>query len=748
MTGRVNGDGSTNRLSSSSSKDASSSSSSGKAPSLPSYVAPSVAKQEEVNIFRAKILVCAILLLAVTLVATLAYVLVDQQEQSNFENRFSGRASELLLLARQNADQLVQALEGYSIAVSSQAADYHAMHNTSWPFYIIPDFSIRTQNLVERTGSNSPYLGVFHIVEEDERTEWEHFVEEVNPFWYQQSAANEGISNETLKEWLNMTVPYLFEYDANFEPVPITRPGVTLVYMEQYPLVHYAVFSTMTSNLDMLSSFAGVRDQFPITRATGKPTIGLASYSVNGTTPVPGGQIFQPIFNTPDKKAKDRKIVAIADLVLEFRQFFVNILSDDEKGILVVLKSACPKARDYSDIEVTDGEEAVITYKVDGPDAILLGESDMHDTRYDALEVAEVFFDLGVDPGEVPEATCAQALTLHIYPSREFEDVFHTANPIIYASVVVVIFLFTTLVFGLYDFLVGRRQRKVMDRIFQQDKVVSNVFPTAIRERLYQDQGRRDGKRSAEQDDAMDRLDSGLAMSDSAPLADLFTNVTVVFADIAGFTAWSSAREPQHVFVLLESIYGAFDRIAHGHGVFKVETVGDCYVAAAGLPDPIQDHAVVACKFACDCLKKMHEMTRKMEVSLGPDTTELDLRIGIHSGQVTAGVLRGERCRFQLFGDTMNTAARMESGGERNRIQMSQVTADLMKKAGLSKWVIPRNHRIFVKGKGEMQTYWMKKGVSGKKVLKASGMKSDMSTVDETSMDDSDSTEGASSDLD
>eukprot|EP00980_Cylindrotheca_fusiformis_P007867 scaffold1673_cov85-Cylindrotheca_fusiformis.AAC.1 len=203
--GKINGDSSTTGISSNNSKDASSNSSSGKAPSLSSYIAPSVAKQEEVNIFRAKILVCGILLLAVISVATSAYLLVDHQERSNFESRFSGRASELLSLARQNADQLVQALEGYSIAISSQAVDYHAMHNTSWPFYIIPDFSIRTQNLVERTGSNSPYLGVFHIVEEDERREWERFVEEVNPFWYQQSAANEGTSNETLNEWLNMT---------------------------------------------------------------------------------------------------------------------------------------------------------------------------------------------------------------------------------------------------------------------------------------------------------------------------------------------------------------------------------------------------------------------------------------------------------------------------------------------------------------------------------------------------------------
>eukprot|EP00980_Cylindrotheca_fusiformis_P002318 scaffold541_cov138-Cylindrotheca_fusiformis.AAC.1 len=103
----------------------------------------------------------------------------------------------------------------------------------------------------------------------------------------------------------------------------------------------------------------------------------------------------------------------------------------------------------------------------------------------------------------------------------------------------------------------------------------------------------------------------------------------------------------------------------------------------------------------------MKDTTLKLEVSLGPDTSDLELRVGIHSGQVTAGVLRGERSRFQLFGDTMNTAARMESTSQRNRIQVSQVTADLLAASGLSTWIVPRESKIFVKGKGELQTYWL-----------------------------------------
>jgi class 3 adenylate cyclase len=115
-----------------------------------------------------------------------------------------------------------------------------------------------------------------------------------------------------------------------------------------------------------------------------------------------------------------------------------------------------------------------------------------------------------------------------------------------------------------------------------------------------------------------------------APLADLFPSTTIVFADIAGFTAWASAGEPQHVFILLDSIYGAFDRIVYRYGIFEIDTVGDYYVAVAGLPEPTDDHAVAVSKFARDCLKTMNEMTIELEISLGPDTADLDLRVEKH----------------------------------------------------------------------------------------------------------------------
>jgi class 3 adenylate cyclase len=146
----------------------------------------------------------------------------------------------------------------------------------------------------------------------------------------------------------------------------------------------------------------------------------------------------------------------------------------------------------------------------------------------------------------------------------------------------------------------------------------------------------------------------------------------------------------------------AFDETAKRRRVFKVETIGDCYVAVTGLPDPRKDHAVAMCRFARDCIFLMRKLVKQLEVTLGPDTASLDMRIGLHSGQVTGGVLRGERSRFQLFGDVMNTASRMESTGSSGKIQVSQETADLLIASGKTDWVILRENRILAKGKGQL----------------------------------------------
>lgn len=104
----------------------------------------------------------------------------------------------------------------------------------------------------------------------------------------------------------------------------------------------------------------------------------------------------------------------------------------------------------------------------------------------------------------------------------------------------------------------------------------------------------------------------------------------------------------------------------------------------------------------------MTALSHELEVALGPDTADLAFRIGLHSGPVTGGVLRGQNSRFQLFGDTMNMASRMESTGARNWIHISEDTAQLLKAAGKESWIEMRDEMTDVKGKGSQHTYWVK----------------------------------------
>lgn len=184
--------------------------------------------------------------------------------------------------------------------------------------------------------------------------------------------------------------------------------------------------------------------------------------------------------------------------------------------------------------------------------------------------------------------------------------------------------------------------------------IVASLFPDNVRERLMKDVKARKAARvdkskfRTNKDNMKGGMDphSGVnsisnqlglpsaltseGLFGSKPIADFHAHVTIMSLDLKGFTAWSSVREPSQVFTLLEVIYYSFDAIAKRRRIFKVETQGDTYVAAAGVPTDRKDHAVVMARFAVDCLVKFHVVARELETILGPDTGELDVRIGIH----------------------------------------------------------------------------------------------------------------------
>ncbi|KAG7358626.1 PAS domain containing protein [Nitzschia inconspicua] len=310
--------------------------------------------------------------------------------------------------------------------------------------------------------------------------------------------------------------------------------------------------------------------------------------------------------------------------------------------------------------------------------------------------------------------------SIHVYPSQAFYDDYHTNAPIIIMLSVAIIFVFTVVMFIIYDRLVEKRNSLVVRKATTTSNIVTSLFPKSIADRLMQEQEAKDEHHQSFIS-ANRRLRTYLSGGEGKrvgqePIADLFPNASCFFSDIAGFTAWSSTRDPAQVFTLLQTIYQAFDAIALRRKVFKVETVGDSYVAVAGIPDPQPTHAVIIARFAWDCHIKFNELVKEMEVELGPDTGDLQMRFGINSGPITAGVLLGERARFQLFGDTVNMASRMECTGVPNRIQVSQATAELLREAGKSSWLTQRSDVVHAKGKGVLTTYWLNLSSGAEKV--------------------------------
>eukprot|EP00980_Cylindrotheca_fusiformis_P021041 scaffold8055_cov156-Cylindrotheca_fusiformis.AAC.5 len=680
---------------------------------LAEYTAPAVADREEKAVTRSKFLVCFVLLVAVSGTATGTYMLMRNEERSDFKAAFAALASEVSTVGGQKVDQIYSALDSYSLFISSQAT---ADSNTRWPFVNVRDYSVKSEKIAELVGLETPLFVFCPIVHEEDREQWPSFVLESAPIYYQESLDNEGPNKYTVEDLMNLTITYLHFYGIT-GPEEIKEPGPVLANWQQYPLDDPKSFGgLMLRGYNMATLFPEISDQFEIAQLTLQPSISFIQFPDENGFSVES-QIMQPI-------VEDGKLVGVIILNLPWEEFFRNLNIDGLTDIVAVLRGSCNIG-----LGAAFGTKNELSYRISSSGAVFLGTLDAHNPKYDDLVVSQEVVHTDVEESELPEGVCVPTLTLDLYPTEQLELSFKTSRPKLYAAVVVAIFVFTSLVFLLYDYLVGRRQRKFLARIMRQDQIVSNVFPAAIRDRLYE--GEQKGSKQ-------DPLGGGGVGTGGAPLADLFLETTVVFADIVGFTAWASAREPAQVFILLETVYGAFDKNAYRRGVFKVETVGDCYVAVAGLPEPDKDHAMTVCRFARDCLKTMKDTTLKLEVSLGPDTSELELRVGIHSGQVTAGVLRGERSRFQLFGDTMNTAARMESTSARNRIQISQVTADLLLASGHSDWIAARKSTVFVKGKGEMQTYWLKTRAA--KGSKGSQPRCDMPTVDET-----DSVSGGSS---
>ncbi|MFL9610099.1 adenylate/guanylate cyclase domain-containing protein [Methylobacillus sp. Pita2] len=205
----------------------------------------------------------------------------------------------------------------------------------------------------------------------------------------------------------------------------------------------------------------------------------------------------------------------------------------------------------------------------------------------------------------------------------------------------------------------------------RSEQLLRSILPESVAQRLHESQGTR--------------------------IADSHDEVTILFADIVNFTQISAGMAPTEVVDMLNHVFSRFDQLAARYGVEKIKTIGDAYMVIAGAPNARADHAEVMANMAL----AMPALLQEVSTEIG---RPLAMRIGINSGAVVAGIIGNTRFSYDLWGDAVNIASRMEHTGLPNEIQVSAATYELLKQD----YLLEPRHGVDVKGKGKVSTYLLK----------------------------------------
>jgi hypothetical protein len=600
-----------------------------------------IVKSDSTAIFRLRCLVFLAMLFAAVGVSLAVYFLAANLENEVYEAQYDGSASKIITAFEEIAGQKLAAIGSLSVAATSYA---RSQPNTTWPFVTLNDFQQRAATI--REISKSLYVSIIPVVAEEDRSAWEDYSVK-NMQWLDDARAyqeEEGLGFRSLQaadESQGISLDFssgigdkIYTIGPN-GPVADQGSGPYFPLWQESPHLgsdmtnfnvaynpNYAAYvkkSVETGEMTMggldtalpgdvddpdhTTSFFALLLSF----AAGKPVDYLGD---------PMSSVFVPVF---DSFETTNTPTALIFSVFSWTTYFEGLLPVNTPSVVVVLQNTC------------DGP---FTYKVVGAEAEYMGQGDLHDPTFDGMERAVDFASenhileasLGIG---VNQAICAYSL--RVYPTQDLYDEYNTPLPIILTCVVALVFAITAGAFLLYSNRVERRLFSVLKQAMLSTAIVSSLFPESVRDRMAS------GNKQNGLTSGKDRIKSFLADGDDGggeiddnPIADLFPHSTVFFADIAGFTSWSSCREPTQVFILLQTIYQAFDLIAKHRKVFKVETIGDSYVAVCGLPKANENHFISMSRFATDCLAKFNLLTNKLEEKLGPGTASLGLRVGLH----------------------------------------------------------------------------------------------------------------------
>jgi class 3 adenylate cyclase len=229
------------------------------------------------------------------------------------------------------------------------------------------------------------------------------------------------------------------------------------------------------------------------------------------------------------------------------------------------------------------------------------------------------------------------------------------------------------------------RQLKLA-RFQEQEKLLHNILPVNIANRIIQQE---------------------------TFIADHFETASVLFMDLVGFTTLASIAPPKQLVYLLDVIFQKADEIVQNYGLEKIKTIGDGYLAVANVTSPLEYHQKATALASLQLLETMRDFVVNIPSDLGDtewikNMNDIEIRIGIHTGEVVAGIIGKNKYTYDLWGDAVNVASRMESNSEAGRIHISvQFAKSIESYPEFS--LIPRGE-ISIKGKGTMNTFWLEKG--------------------------------------
>lgn len=485
-------------------------------------------------------------------------------------SQFHTVSNEIIQVCQTRARQIFDNIEGLSAFFTS-----HVMAtNETWPFVVIPDFEVHAQVSSQITGAAT--LTIHPLVTHSDRPKWEQFSQATYEQWMQESNDYDRTvhpelyldtrkmdvtrsANKESQRW-NVTgiIPRIWT-DPDKDGKGAIAPPADQYFPEwqRAPAPDYSPFTIMDmgSHPEFGRTIQGMLEtDHPVLTVVTDASFLIDKYDRRFPAEEqkePHSYLLQPLY---DDLNLNRTAIGFLSAFLRWGTFFENVLPEHERGVMIVLFGTC--GRKFS-------------YILNGYDAVFIGKGDLHDSEYDELSV-----DFEIVPFAKLEDTIGEQkhcqYSARIYPSDAWKERFYTQQPLQYAAAVTCCFIITAILFVIYDWLVQNRQKKVLDTAERSTAIVSNLFPSGVRETLMKEAIQEDSQsRHLARGKTSGALSTSETIFGSSPIAELFPESTIMFADIAGFTAWCSGREPKDVFLLLETIYHSFDTIAKRRRVFK-----------------------------------------------------------------------------------------------------------------------------------------------------------------------------------